>query len=156
MEDTSLLLPWQSNYYKCKWSIEYQIGAQLYSGKLQVRIHRIKLKRGAGNSRHNLREVYDKSTSSEPARAAVSYRHVRNTIVKRRKTILPTLPKTSEDFKEVIMQSRFVDFVRGSVLLPENEGTAVLFPEEGYSVACAQKFEKGMKYPTCRQVWVQL
>ena len=85
------------------------------------------MKRGAGNSTHNLREVYDKSTSSEPARAAVSYRHVRNTIVKRRKTILPTLPKTSEDFKEVIMQSRFVDFVRGSVLLPENEGTAVLF-----------------------------
>ena len=25
------------------------------------------------------------------------------------------------------MRSRFVDFVRGSVLLPENEGTAVLF-----------------------------
>ena len=86
-----------------------------------------KLKRAAENSTLNLREVFDKTTSCEPAGATVSYRHVRNTMVKRRKTILPTLPKTPEEFKEVIMQSRFVDSVRVSVSLPENEGIAVLF-----------------------------
>ena len=64
-----------------------------------------KLKRAAENSTLNLREVFDKTTSCEPDESTVTYHHVRITLVKRRKTILPTLPKTPAEFKEVIMQS---------------------------------------------------
>ena len=64
-----------------------------------------KLKRAAENSTLNSRKVFDKTTISEPAGATVTCHHVRNTLVKRRKTILPTLPKTPEESKEVIMQS---------------------------------------------------
>ena len=60
-----------------------------------------KLKRAEENSTLNLRlrEVFDRTTSCEPAGATVSYRHVRNTMVKSITFILPTLPTTPEDFK---------------------------------------------------------
>ena len=87
-----------------------------------------KLKRAAENSTLlNLREIFDEQTRNDAAGASISFRNVRSTMAKRRKTQFPRLPNTPEAFQEKILQSHFVDCFRGSVTLEENEGSAVIF-----------------------------
>ena len=88
---------------------------------------RNKLKRAAENSTLNLREMFDDQTRDEEAGASIAYCQIRNSLVKRRKKLYPGVPSTSEEFKEMIFDSGFLNFYRGSVSLPNNEGTAILF-----------------------------
>ena len=71
--------------------------------------------------------MFDDQTRDEQAGASIAYCQIRNSLVKRRKNLYPGVPQTSEEFQEMILLSGFLKFYRGSVSLPNNEGTAVVF-----------------------------
>ena len=72
-----------------------------------------------------LRQVFDNVTSSNQAGAMVTYRNVRNTMLKRRRLELPGNPKTPEQFSEMMMQTRFAYVFERLIIFPE--GFAAIF-----------------------------
>ncbi|KAI6657091.1 hypothetical protein LOD99_15877 [Oopsacas minuta] len=84
-----------------------------------------RIKRAAESSTGNLREIFDDVTSTDQAGALVSYRSVRNTMVKRRRLELPGNPLTPEQFEVMIKQTRFSHFFRTMII--SSEGFAALF-----------------------------
>ena len=83
-----------------------------------------KIKRAAESSTENLREIFDEVTSGDQAGALLSYRSVRNTMVKRGRLELPGNPKTLEQFEIMIKKHVFLPF-RSMVF--SLEGFAALF-----------------------------
>ena len=84
-----------------------------------------RLKRAAETSTDNLRHVFDDVTSTDQAGALVTYKDVRNTMVKRRRLELPGNPKTTEEFENMIMQTRFSKVFRSMIIL--TDGLAAIF-----------------------------
>ena len=84
-----------------------------------------KIKRAAEISTENLRQVFDDVTSTDHAGALVTYKSVRNTMIKRRRLELPGNPKTAEEFESMIEQTRFSPFFRSMVIL--SVGFAAIF-----------------------------
>lgn len=84
-----------------------------------------KLKRAAEISTENLRHVFDDVTSTDQAGALVTYKNVRNTMIKRRRLELPGNPKTPEEFENMIKQTRFSKVFRSMIIL--TEGFAAIF-----------------------------
>ena len=69
-----------------------------------------KLKRAAENSTLlNWREIFDEQTRNDAAGPSISFPNVRSAMAKQRKTRIPGLPNTPEEFQEKIVQSRFID-----------------------------------------------
>ncbi|KAI6646365.1 hypothetical protein LOD99_9236 [Oopsacas minuta] len=94
-----------------------------YGSSLIVLNNRIK--RAAESSTGNLREIFDDVTSTDQAGALVSYRSVRNTMVKRKRLELPGNPLKPEQFEEMIKQTQFANFFRTMII--SSEGFAALF-----------------------------
>ena len=65
-----------------------------------------KLKCAAEISTENLRHVFDDVTSTDQTGALVTYKKVRNTMIKRRRLELPGNPKSPEEFENMIRQTR--------------------------------------------------
>ena len=84
-----------------------------------------KIKLRAETSTESLRQVFDDVTSSDQAGDMVTYKNVRNTMLKRRRLELPGNPKTPEQLSEMMMQTRFAYFFRTMIILPE--GFAAVF-----------------------------
>ena len=71
--------------------------------------------------------MFDDQTREGQAGASIAYCQIRNSLVKRRKNLYSGVPKTSEEFQEMIFLSGFLKFYRGSVSLLNNEGTVAVF-----------------------------
>ena len=84
-----------------------------------------KLKRAAEISTENLRHVFDDVTSTDQAGALVTYKKVRNTMIKRRRSELPGNSKTPEEFENMIRQTRFSKVFRSMII--STEGYAAIF-----------------------------
>ena len=54
------------------------------------------------------------------------------------------MPRTPEEFTEMISNSSFSNFYRGSVAVPNNQGTAVIFISD--SMLANLKLTKGVKF----------
>ena len=65
-----------------------------------------RIKRRAEASTKSLRQVFDDVTSSDQAGAMVTYKNVRNTMLKRRRLELPGNPKTPEQ-KNIRVQTKY-------------------------------------------------
>ena len=87
-----------------------------------------RIKRAAETSTDSLRQVFDDVTGSDQANALVSYKHLRKTMLKRRRLEVPGNPQTPEEFENMLLQIRFSTSFCLMVII--QEGFAALFASD--------------------------
>ena len=73
------------------------------------------MKRAAETSSERLREVFNETCREDPFRNMISFQEIESSMCKRRRCLLPSLPKDATDFSEVIVASPFRHLYRGTV-----------------------------------------
>ena len=96
--------------------------------KIGESLLRNKLKRAAEISSERLREVFNETCREEPFNNMVTFRHIESSMCKRRRRLLPPLPKDAGDFTQLIVKSPFAHLYRGSV--NHDGAVAVIFASD--------------------------
>ena len=127
---------WRTNGIECSGSGRIDLSSNIFFSK-QVHCHtqenyhsdiialKNQIKLAAQRSTENLRQVFDDVTSGDGAGALVSYKNLRNTMLKRRRLEIPGIPKTPEEFEEMLFQTRFSILFRSMII--QQEGFAAIF-----------------------------
>ena len=81
---------------------------------------RNKLKRAAETSSDRLRDVFDDTCRNDPEAIQISYRNTRCIMSKRRKLQIPGMPKSADEFSELLLHSRFSNIHKVTVRVDTN------------------------------------